>query len=446
MRAMKDSGIEWIGEMPEEWETFPLKRIFVRRDIGAWGSESKENENDLICIRVADFDFSKLCIKSPVEYTVRNFETAIIDRIELQSGDILIEKSGGGDLTPVGRVVGFSLNTRALYANFIERLRPSEEFYPKYVLYLLAMYYHSGITKKYIKQTTGIQNLDLRSLLCECMGFPPRMDQQYIADFLDNKCSQIDSIIEKQKLVIEKLKQYKQSLITEAVTKGLDPTVEMKPSGIEWIGDIPEGWNLVPFRYILHERNENNIPVQTDERLSLSIDKGVTLYAEKTTNLDRFKDDVTQYKLAHIGDFVLNSMNMIVGAVGISNYFGCVSPAYYTYYDNEENHITARLCDYLFKSKTIKKVLFSLGKGIMAIDRGDDKINTCRLKVSREDLRSLKLPLPNLDERGIIIDFLDKKCAEIDSAIEKKQWVIDKLTDYKKSLIYECVTGKREVV
>ncbi|MBP3855890.1 MAG: restriction endonuclease subunit S [Ruminiclostridium sp.] len=215
---------------------------------------------------------------------------------------------------------------------------------------------------------------------------------------------------------------------------------EMKDSGIEWIGEIPADWKLTPFRNILFERSEKNIPIKTDERLSLSIDVGITLYAEKTTNLDRYKDDVSQYKIAHIGDLVLNSMNVIVGAVGVSPYYGCVSPAYYTYYDKEENHYLSRFCDYLFRCKTLRQLLFTIGKGIMAIDRGDGRVNTCRLKVSREDLTHLKFPFPNIDEIRAIVNCLDFKCSEIDSLISDIQKQIDTLEEYKRSVITEAVT------
>ena len=162
----------------------------------------------------------------------------------------------------------------------------------------------------------------------------PSVDEQCrISFFIDSKTSQIDAIIEKTRASIEEYKKLKQAIITQAVTKGVRGERKMKDSGIEWIGEIPEEWRLVPFRYVLEERNEKNNPVKTEERLSLSIDLGVTLYSEKTTNLDRFKDDFTQYKLAYEGDLVMNSMNMIVGATGVSPYFGCVSPAYYTFFD-----------------------------------------------------------------------------------------------------------------
>ena len=216
--------------------------------------------------------------------------------------------------------------------------------------------------------------------------------------------------------------------------------VEMKDSGIKWIGKIPFGWDIVPFGYLLRERSEKNYPIRTDERLSLSIDKGVTLYADKTTNLDRYKDDVSQYKIAQIGDFVMNSMNMIVGAVGVSDYFGCVSPAYYTFYDCESDSCYCRYCDYLFHTKELKHVLFGLGKGIMAIDRGDGKVNTCRLKVSRYDLKRLKLPIPPLKIIRKIVSFLDKKCFEINELQLGIEKLIETLEEYKRSIITEVIT------
>lgn len=213
-----------------------------------------------------------------------------------------------------------------------------------------------------------------------------------------------------------------------------------KNSGIEWLGEIPEHWEVESFKNILIERNEKNDPIRTKEILSLSIDKGVTLYAEKTTNLDRFKDDFTQYKLAHKGDLVFNSMNMIVGAVGVSDYFGCVSPVYYTYHGGLNNSYTSKFYEYLFRSKTVKGVLYSLGKGLMAIDRGEGKYNTLRLKVSRDDLRSMKLPFPNLSEQTEIANFLDDKIAKIDQAIAIKQKQIELLKERRQILIHKAVT------
>ena len=190
------------------------------------------------------------------------------------------------------------------------------------------------LTRKTGGAQSGINVEDCKSIM---VPYIPNAEQKSIADYLDKKCGEIDSLITLQEQMIEKLKAYKQSVITEAVTKGLNPNAKLVPSSIDWIGDIPEGWIELPLKSILQRRSEKNNPVKTKERLSLSIDKGVTLYAEKTTNLDRFKDDFTQYQLAYPNDIVLNSMNMIVGAVGLSDYYGCVSPVYYVVYSKSDN-------------------------------------------------------------------------------------------------------------
>jgi type I restriction enzyme, S subunit len=213
-----------------------------------------------------------------------------------------------------------------------------------------------------------------------------------------------------------------------------------KDCDLIWLNKIPEHWEINSFRNILDERNEKNSPIKSNERLSLSINKGVTLYADKTTNLDRFKDDFTKYKLAHKGDLVLNSMNMIVGAVGVSNYFGCVSPIYYTFASYPNNCNSTKYYEYLFRSKTVQGVLFSLGRGLIAKDRGDGKYNTLRLKVSRGDLRSLKLPNPNYSEQTQIVSFLNFKLANIDRFIRKKKQLIKLLNEQKAAIINQAVT------
>ena len=448
MREMKDSGIEWIGEIPKEWKTIRMKSCISQRDSGSWGDEPSVEHKGTICLRIADFDYSKFIFKNSKfeELTKRAYSDETIQKLKLRLGDILIEKSGGGEKTPVGRTVVFDKTYEALFANFMDRLRCSNLIISKFMQYIFVTFYKNEYTRNYIKQTTGIQNLDLTSMLSkEYVSLPKIIEQQKIADFLDTKCAEIDTIIDKTKETIEEYKKLKQSVITEAVTKGIRPNRPMKDSGIVWIGNVPKEWKLLPFRHILQERSEKNSPVKSKERLSLSIDLGVTLYSEKTTNLDRFKDDFEQYKLTYPGDLVMNSMNMIVGATGVSKYFGCVSPVYYTFYDELPNHITTKYCEYIFRSKSMLRVLYSLGKGIYAIVRGDDKVNTCRLKVSKEDLKSLILPQPSINEQQEIVEYLDKKCAKIDTLISKKEEYIAEMESYKKSLIYEYVTGKKEV-
>lgn len=214
----------------------------------------------------------------------------------------------------------------------------------------------------------------------------------------------------------------------------------MKDSGQVWLGEIPEHWATISVKSAFNRRSQRNNPIISTERLSLSIDKGITLYADKTTNLDRFKDDFTQYQLAYPNDIVLNSMNMIVGAVGLSRYFGCVSPVYYVIYP-KNNDICVQFYSYLLNISSIKDLYRSLGKGIYAIDRGDGRVNTCRLKVSYSDFGKIEIPLPpTLEEQQAIADFLDTKCAEVDELIALQEKMIDELKLYKQSVITEAVT------
>ena len=449
MREMKDSGVVSIGMIPVEWKTIKLKFLFGDGNeglkIGPFGSamkgktlESGEykiyNQAHLIN---NDFSLNRHFVSEETFQELRNYE--------VKPGDVLFSMMGTIGkcrIMPEGYPKGI-MDSHLLKAGLNLNIVHSQ-----YFVYAYDKDYSSQVIEQLLYSSNGTIMNGLNSTILKnvkiAMPYSLGM-QRKIVNYLDTKCSKIDEIIEKQLSIIEKLKEYKISIITEVVTKGLDYEVDYKESGTEWLGKIPSHWQYLSFKNVLKERNEKNFPVKTAERLSLSIDKGVTLYSEKTTNLDRFKDDVSQYKLAHEGDFVLNSMNMIVGAVGISHYFGCVSPAYYTYYDNEEDHITAKYCDYLFHSKTVKKVLHSLGKGIMSIDRGNDRINTCRLKVSRTDLRALKIPVPPICEQREIVKYLQSKENLIDKTIADRNKAIEKLQEYKKSLIYEVVTGKKEV-
>lgn len=425
MREMKDSGVEWIGEIPNNWKTIKFKYVV-------------ECENTR-----ADNNQNYIGLENVESWTGR-FVPGQNEAFEAEGGSLIVKKGDVlfGKLRPYLAKCAISELDGCCSTEFLV-LRGSG-LNNKYVQMLMT----SPMFIEEVNMSTYGAKMPRASwnyIGNMRVPYPTDSQQQAIVEYLDSKCSKIDEIIEKQQKIIEKLKEYKLSVITEAVTKGLNPDVEMKDSGVEWLGSYPAHWSYLAFKNVLYERTEKNIPVQTEERLSLSIDKGVTLYAEKTTNLDRFKDDVSQYKLAHEGDLVMNSMNMIVGAIGVSDYFGCVSPAYYTYYDNESDHIKAKYCDFLMRCKTMRKVLYSMGKGIMSIDRGDDRINTCRLKVSRNDLRSLKIPVPPLEEQRKIVSYLVNKGTQIDKTILDRETAIQKLQEYKKSLIYEVVTGKKEV-
>lgn len=428
MPEMKESGIEWVGKIPEKWKVSKIKYHLMRnerrnpgnvqvlsvyREYGIIPKDSRDDNHN-----VTSEDTSKYKYVKP--------GVLVINKMKAWQGSMGVSEYEG-IVSPAYFVYEFTSGcVSAKYLHYLLRNVYKEEF----------RRISGGIREgQWDLPSIGFEN--------EYIPIPSLIEQIHIADFLDSKCTEIDVLTADIQKEIDVLEEYKCSIVTEAVTKGINPNVLMKDSGIEWIGEIPQNWEMVSFQHILKERSEKNYPIKTDERLSLSIDKGVTLYADKTTNLDRFKEDVSQYKLAHPGDLIMNSMNMIVGAVGISDYYGCVSPAYYVFYD--EDGITARFCDYIFHTKVLQRVLFGLGKGIMAIVRGDDRVNTCRLKVSRYDLNKLKLPIPPIADRIKIVTELDAKCSEADNIISNKREQLAILEDYKKSVIYEYVTGKKEV-
>ncbi|MBD9052323.1 MAG: restriction endonuclease subunit S [Holdemanella biformis] len=432
MAMMKNTGMLWIGQIPVDWELGKVKYAFTRK-------KEKSTEKDPIVlslaragVKIRDISTNEGQLAASYEgYNPVEPNDLLLNPMDLVSGANCSISKVSGVISPA-------------YVN----LRAKIGFEPRYYdYYFKTQYWNMG----FFVHGKGVSfenrwTLNDATLKDYYIPMPSLSEQQAIADYLDETCSKIDEIIAEAKASIDEYKTLKQALIAEITTNGLNKNIDFCETNFAWMGKIPSHWELKPFKYVLNERNEKNNPIKSTERLSLSIDKGITLYAEKTTNLDRFKDDFTAYKLANKGDLVMNSMNMIVGASGVSDYFGCVSPVYYTYFDNEPDHITAKYCEYLFRSRMLMRVLRSLGRGIHHIDRGDDRVNTCRLKVSRDDLRTLVLPVPPLCEQRDIVSFLDKRTTEIDSLISEKESLINDLEAYKKSLIYEVVTGKRRVV
>lgn len=425
---MKDTGIEWIGNIPSSWVCCKQKYVISLINGRAFKDTEFEEDGKYRILRVGNL------FSNPKWYS-SNLE--LEDDKYCDNGDLLYAWSMSyGPYIWNGEKVIYHYHIWK--AKLLNNLSKRFAYY-----YLIAL---SDSIKSDVHETT-MSFITMKSMNNSYIAFPEDIfEQQAIADYLDETCSKIDEIIAEAKASIDEYTTLKQALIAEITTSGLNKNIDFCETDFAWMGKIPTHWELKPFKYVLNERNEKNNPIKSTERLSLSIDKGITLYAEKTTNLDRFKDDFTAYKLAYKGDLVMNSMNMIVGASGVSDYFGCVSPVYYTYFDNEPDHITAKYCEYLFRSRMLMRVLRSLGRGIYHIDRGDDRVNTCRLKVSRDDLRALILPVPPLCEQRDIVSFLDKRIAEIDSLIAEKESLINDLEAYKKSLIYEVVTGKRRVV
>ena len=434
-RAMKDSGVAWIGLMPSHWELHRLKSCIADRTSGAWGSEATGGEGDMICLRIADFDYERFSFKNtPAELlTKRNYDQTTINTLLLRKGDILIEKSGGGEKTPVGRTVIFDKDYPALYANFMDRLRCSDFVLSKWLQYVFVTFYKNEFSRNYIKQTTGIQNLDLTTLLSsERIPIPSPEEQAGIVCFLDAECTRIDAVIEQTRASIEEYKKLKQAVITQAVTKGIRPNRPMKESGIAWIGEIPETWRVEKLKYSVQWKSEKGQPDATV--LSLYRDFGIVPKDSREDNHNVTSLDTSTYKVVNKDDFVINKMKAWQGSMAISEYDGIVSPAYHVCrIVNPE--IFKKYLHYLLRNQSYLPEYRRLSTGLR-IGQWD---------LGFDDFKNLPFVIPPMEEQAEIVDFIDMKCNEIDGLIEAKEQFLAEQESYKKSLIYEYVTGKREV-
>jgi len=230
---MKDSGVEWLGEVPEHWLVNRFKLSIESCMNGVWGDEESSNENDVICIRVADFDRLRLEAKEPEEPTIRNVSDRDIEQRSLRNGDLLIEKSGGGEKQPVGAAVLYVGKSPSVCSNFVARMRLRKNMIPSFWRYAHYSAYSLRINTKSIKQTSGIQNLDHHQYFNEKVAYPPFEEQQEIANFLDHESSKTDSLVTQQQRLIALLQERHLALISAAVTGQIDVRGLVEEEGSE---------------------------------------------------------------------------------------------------------------------------------------------------------------------------------------------------------------------
>src|SRR6185369_14841268 len=248
----KDSKVEWLGEVPQGWRVLRLRSTVTSCQNGVWGDEP-DGIHDIPCVRVADFDRTSFRVGEIP--TVRSIDPRAVAVRRLNKGDLLLEKSGGGELQPVGVVVSYDRETAAVCSNFIARMGVASGFDSRFLVYLHAALYKLRINTRSIKQSTGIQNLDSDSYLQESGAFPDLSEQRAIATFLDRETTKIDALMAKKERLIELLQEQRGALITRAVTKGLDLSVAMKNSGVDWIGDVPTQWGVSRIKFVARLRS-----------------------------------------------------------------------------------------------------------------------------------------------------------------------------------------------
>ncbi|MBQ9370554.1 MAG: restriction endonuclease subunit S [Thermoguttaceae bacterium] len=419
-RKMKDSGIEWIGEIPEEWKLTKTKYCYTNhKDVV--GSSADEYERLALTlngvIKRSKEDANGLQPESFSSYQILRTNELVFKLIDLQN-------------VSTSRV-GYSPYTGIVSPAYII-LRPNENTESQYgAYYFLSMWQREVFN--HIGDDGVRSSLNASDLLNISYLQIPLPEQRRIASFLDAKCALIDAAIDKTRASIEEYKKLKQAIITEAVTKGVrGKKRRMKDSGIEWIGEIPEEWETHLLKHSLKWKSEKGMPDAMV--LSLYRDFGVIPKDSRDDNHNVTSLDTGSYKIVDKGDLVINKMKAWQGSLAISKYSGIVSPAYHVCTVVNDNLVIMYL-HYLLRNQLYLPEYSRLSTG-MRIGQWD---------LSFDDFKNLPFVLPSKDEQQEIVNYIDNKLQKIDSLINCKDHIISELETLKKSIIFEYVTGKKEV-
>lgn len=428
MRKMKDSGIEWIGKIPNDWSIQRFKYVVnsLNKGNGITKDEVFPNGN-VECVRYGEI-YSKYNHSFQDCFSRTNKEVVSSPQY-FSYGDILF--AGTGELIEeIGKNIVYLGSNACLAGGDIIVVKHSQN--PSFLNYAMSSYYAQyqkslGKAKLKVVHITASQIGNIRIIL------PSLPEQKKIADFLDAKCADIDQIradIEKQ---IEILTDYKKSIITEAVTKGLDPKAKMKDSCIEWIGKIPEHWDVHPLYYYFGERKHKNVLGEEKNLLSISYGKIIRKNIDSKEGL--LPENFNGYNIIEKDDIVMRLTDLQNDKrslrTGLVKEHGIITSAYVTL--KAKRDLNAVYFHYLLHCYDLLKVLYNMGNGV-------------RQGLNYSELSRMLLIEPPISEQKAIATYLDEKCSEIDATIAEKQKQLETLEEYKKSLIFEYVTGKKEVV
>jgi len=409
---MKDSNVDWLGQIPAHWNLKRAKFVFKQ-------SSSKGNTNLVLLSATQD---RGVVDKSTLEGVVQVAENADLNTFKtVHINDFVISLrsfQGGFEISHCEGVIS------PAYTVF--RLREGD-----YVGYYKHLFKSVGFIDKINSLTVGIregkniQYEDFSNMLIPVLSIP---EQQSIADFLDKKCGEIDEMVSLQEKIVEELKAYKQSVITEAVCKGLNPNVPMKNSGIGWIGQIPEGWEV--------RRGKNLAKVLSGFPFNSSLFSLDKQYIQLIRIRDILNNKSSTY---YSGDYPLEAIvrkgDILVGMDGDFNV---------AFWEGEEGLLNQRVCKLIVNQGVVPKYMYYVIQSPLK-EKNDITYSTTVKHLATDDIGVLFVPFPPYEEQQAIADYLDTKCGEIDTLISVRQTKIDALKEYKKSIIYEYITGKKEL-
>ena len=413
MREMKDSGLQWAGNIPYDWNTTKGKYFMaiLERPI-------KDDDGVITCFRNGEVTLR--ANRREDGFTIATVEAGYQG---IEPGDLVIHGMDG-----FAGAIGIS-DSRGKGTPALNVLACSEN--KKYIMYLLrAMAY----TEVFMALSTGIRvrtcDTNWKKLRSLDYLIPPEEEQQRIADFLDAKCAEIDTLTADIQTQIDTLEQYKRSVITETVSKGLNPNAEMKDSGIQWIGNMPAHWDVIRGKYILRYMQK---PVREDDGVITCFRDGeVTLRSNRREDGFTMSDKEIGYQGIDVGDLVVHGMDGFAGSIGISDSRGKASPVL-NVLDTDQ---CKRYIMYYLRSMAYSDVFLALATGI--------RVRSCDLRWNK--LAELSYPIPPLDEQNAIVKHIDSVLSKADAVIADKKAQLATLDEYKKTLIFEYVTGKKEVI
>lgn len=400
MREMKDSGIEWIGEIPQEWIYCKLKNVVK---ISSGEAISKEEYTDTGYEIIGANGVIGYCDK----FNNTN-QVITTGRVGTIGTTHIYEKSWITDNVLI-------IETKDIInIDYLCNVIPNFDF-------------------KQMTSGTAMPLITATKLSNIYIPMPPFEEQVRIATHLDIECAKIDDVISKSKATIEEYKKLKQSVITEAVTKGIRPNREMKDSGSVWFNDIPSDWNCQKLKFVFHIQKD----IAGEEGYTvLSITQKGIIPKDLSKNEGQLAQNYSNYQFVHIGDFAMNHMDLLTGWVDISKYEGVTSPDYRVFVLNNAENNSKNYYLYMMQMCYSNKIFYGLGQGVSGFGRW---------RLQADKFLNFYIPIPPYEEQQEIADYLDKKCSEIDTLIAKKEQIAAELESYKKSLIYEYVTGKRDV-
>lgn len=415
MREMKDSGIEWIAQIPKTWDIHPIYFYFSERK----NKNTLGLEHNLLSLSYGNV--IRKNINTVGGLLPESFNTYNI----IEANDIFIRPT---DLQNDKRSLRTGLcKEHGIITSAYIALKSISDVNVSYVHYLLHTY---DIMKVFYNMGNGVrQGLNYSEFSKLMIFLPPTIEQERIVCFLDKRCDECDSLVSNIHSQIEALEEYKRSVITEAVTKGIDPDVEMRNSEVQWIGMMPTHWDCQRGKYILRYVQK---PVRDDDGVITCFRDGeVTLRSNRREEGFTMADKEIGYQGIDVGDLVVHGMDGFAGSIGISDSRGKASPVL-NVLDTEQNK---RYIMYYLRSMAYNDVFVALATGI--------RVRSCDLRWNK--LAELLYPMPPIEEQQAIVEHIDSVLERTNAIISEKKQQIETIEEYKKSLIFEYVTGKKEV-